>query len=466
MSIAAQNILGGLLQDQPAYWRIADIVTAADFPAEYRALFARIAEAANAGQDFDAVTAEEEGFDGSIMLAANTAGTTFIEEYARRIAEASETRRVRDAGKRIALCETYGDAQDILAAVRPEQAAQIKTAEDAAREMVNQLQARYDAGGQITGVPTGIASLDELTSGWQPGNLIVLVGETSMGKSTLALQHALAAAKYAKERDMQVPYFSLEMTAAELAERAVANLADFPLRWMTQPSSAPDHAMDYVQAGSRALLELPLLIDDRCGLSLEQIVSRATQLHMRKRLAAVVVDYMHIMGRPRRNDTAELGAIATGLKNLSKNLGVPVIALHQLNRSNGAQGRDRRPTLFDIRASGEIAETANTVIAIYRSEVARPEIRDNDRHPLHATAEALILKQRQGRRDVRAWMKSKIGNMRFETREAPEGYDETITKDHDEPNGGAGNAGGSGGVTTRLRPRSQPSPMARAGGDM
>lgn len=461
MSIAAENVIGGLLLEQAAYWRIADTVKPEDFPREYRALFARIAQAAEAGEAFDAVTAEMEGFEGAISLANYTAGNAYIEEYARRIAGASETAKIQEAGKRIALCDTYAQAQDILAGVRPEQTAQIKTAKDAASEMVAQLQARYDAGGQITGVPTGIEGLDDLTSGWQPGNLIVLVGETSMGKSTLALIHALAAAKYAKERDMQVPYFSLEMTAAELAERAVANLADFPLRWMTQPASAPDHAMDYVQQGSRALLELPLLIDDRCGLSLEQIVSRATQLHMRKRLAAVIVDYMHIMARPRRNDVAELGAIATGLKNLSKNLSVPVIALHQLNRSNGNQNRDRRPTLFDIRASGEIAETANTVVAIYRSEVARPDFA-----PLKGYAEALILKQRQGRRDVRAWMHSKVGNMRFESCEAPEGYDETITPDRDEPTGSAGNAGGSGSVASRLRPRSQSRQVPRAGGDM
>jgi replicative DNA helicase len=460
MSVAAENIVGALLLRQADYWRVADSLRIEDFPADLRKLYSRIAQAANDGEAYDAVNAAEEGFDEAIRLASESFSSAYLETWAAQLVGATETRRVRDAGKRIALCETYGEAQDILAAVRPEQTEQIKTAKDGVSEMVETLQARFDAGGRITGVPTGVDSLDELTSGWQPGNLIVLVGETSMGKSTLALQFALAAARYAKERDEQVPYFSLEMTASELTERAVANLADFPLRWMTQPSTAPDNAMDYVQRGSRALLELPLLIDDRCALSLEQIVSRSTQLHMRKRLSAVVVDYMHIMARPRRNDVAELGAIATGLKNLSKNLGVPVIALHQLNRSNGSQGRDRRPTLFDIRASGEIAETANTVVAIYRSEVARPDFA-----PLKGYAEALILKQRQGRRDVRAWMHSKVGNMRFESCEAPSGYDETITKDHDESNGSAGNAGGSGSVTTRLRSRSQPSPFPRAGGD-
>lgn len=460
MSVAAENIVGALLLRQADYWRVADSLRVEDFPADLRKLYSRIAQAANDGEAYDAVNAAEEGFDEAIRLASESFSSAYLETWAAQLVGATETRRVRDAGKRIALCETYGEAQDILAAVRPEQTEQIKTAKEGVAEMVETLQVRFNSGGMVTGVPTGIESLDALTSGWQPGNLIVLVGETSMGKSTEALIHALAAAEYAKERGMQVPYFSLEMTAGELTERAVANRADIPMRWLTQPASAPDHAMDRIMEGSRALLELPLLIDDRCGLSLEQIVSRATQLHMRKPLAAVFVDYMHIMARPRRNDVSELGAIATGLKNLSKTLAVPVIALHQLNRSTGNQNRDRRPTLFDIRASGEIAETANTVLAIYRSEVARPDF-----SPLKGYAEILILKQRQGRRDVRAWAHSKIGNMRLESCEAPEGYDENITPDRDEPNGSASNAGGAGSVTTRLRPRSQSREMARTGGD-
>lgn len=432
MSLAAENVIGGLLIDLSSYWRISEIVKAEDFPTAYRALFARIAKAANDGEQYDAVVAMDEGFTNAVELAVVTASTANIEGWARRVAESSETARIREAGRRIALCDSYVEAQALLADVRPEQAAQVKTVRDGLDEFVETLQARYNANGTVTGVPTGLESLDELTAGWQPGNLIVLVGETSMGKSALALQMSLAAAKHGLTTGKSTLYFSLEMTAGELTERAVANLADFPMAWMTHPKQAPDYAMEHVTRGSKAFNELPLMFDDRSALTLEQITSRALQLHMQKPLNAVFVDYMHIMGRPRRNDVAELGGIAAGLKNLSKTLAVPVIALHQLNRGNGG----KRPTLGDIRASGEIAEAANTVIAIYRSEVANPGFQK-----LHGFAEVLILKQRQGRRDVRAWAQSRIGNMRFESCEAPEGYDETIRED--EP---AGQAGGSGGV--------------------
>lgn len=425
MSHAEQNVLGGLLQDSSAYWRIADKLTPESFSGEYRALFVAIADAVKAGKRYDPVDAMDDGFDFAIDLAANVGSVANIEGWAGRIANVSEVGKVRDAGARIAQCNSYTEALDLLAAVRPAQAAKVKTVTDGLSEMVEALQARFDAGGSMTGVPTGVESLDVLTNGWQPGNLVVLVGETSMGKSALALQCALAAATYAKGRGQSVLYFSLEMTAGELTERAVANLADFPLRWITTPNDAPDNGMDYVTTGSRMLKELPLLIDDQCGLSLDEIVTRATQVHMRTPLALIVVDYMHIMARPRRNDVAELGGIATGLKNLSKNLGTAVMALHQLNRSN-ANNASRRPTLFDIRASGEIAETANTVLAVYRSEVAKPDFA-----PLKGTAECLVLKQRQGRRDVRAWMKSRLANMRFETADAPEGYDESITTDNE-----------------------------------
>lgn len=458
------SVLSVLLSDNAAYWDLAGALKAHDFTGIRRDLFQAIAGEVEAGRPVDPLVladmlGDEAGMEAISIQNNVVAFRKSLKAYTEQVAKRSEAGRVREAGERIARCDTYGEAQEILAAVRPEQAARVKSVDDGLTEMVEALQARFNAG-DVSGVPTGVASLDELTGGWQPGNLIVLVGETSMGKSALALQSAMAAAAYGVKHDKRALYFSLEMTAGELTERAICNLADFPMRWVTHPKDAPDYAMDYVTRGSRMLKELPLLIDDQCGLSLDQVVSRSTQLHMARPLSAVFVDYMHIMNRPRRNDVAELGGIATGLKNLSKNLDVPVIALHQLNRSNNNRdGGDRRPSLFDIRASGEIAETANTVIAIYRSEVAR-----KDFAPLHGYAEALILKQRQGRRDVRAWMKSKLANMRLESCEAPEGYDEIITKDV-EPAGPSGGTGHGGGGSSGVRSRSQSRPLSVVGRD-
>jgi replicative DNA helicase len=457
------SVLSVLLADNSAYWDVADTLKPHDFTGLRREMFATIAAEVAAGRPVDPLTlgdllGHEVGCD-ALDIAQNVVGLrSSLKTYAAQVAKRSETGRVRDAGTKIAQADSYADAQAILAAVRPSQAARVKSVEDGLTEMVEALQARFNAG-DVSGVPTGIDGLDELTSGWQPGNLITLVGETSMGKSALALQCALAAAVHGLKVGKRVLYFSLEMTAGELTERAICNLADFPLRWVTHPKDAPDYAMDYVTRGSRMLKELPLLIDDQCALTLEQVTSRATQLHMQKELCLVVVDYMHIMGRPRRNDVAELGGIAAGLKNLSKTLAVPVMGLHQVNRGPTQFGRaSRRIELEDIRASGEIAEASNTVLAIYRSEVAR-----KDYAPLHGTAEVLILKQRQGRRDVRAWTKSKLGNMRLESSEAPEGYDENIEPDLDLRNGAPSRAGGNGGGTKGVPARSQSRPLSVVG---
>lgn len=456
------SVLSVLLACNEAYWDVAETLKPHDFTGIRREIFSVLAGEVTQGRPVDCfviaeLLGDEAGME-ALDIQNNVVGLRAnLKVYVGQVARKSETGRIREAGARIAQCESYADAQTILASVRPEQAARVKSVEDGLSEMVEALQARFNAGA-VSGVPTGIASLDHLTGGWQPSTFIVLVGETSMGKTAKALQAALAAAMYGKQHDKRALYFSLEMTAGELTERAICNLADFPMRWLTHPLEAPDYAMDYVTRGSRLLKELPLLIDDQCDLSLDQIISRSTQLHMQKPLCAIFVDYMHIMKRPRRNDVTELGAIATGLKNLSKTLGVPVIGLHQLNRGPTQFGRDRRPVLGDIRASGEIAETANTVIAIYRSEVARKEFA-----PLHGYAEALILKQRQGRRDVRAWMKSRLANMRLESCEAPEGYDENIVPDI-EIAGSTGGNSNNGGGTTRIRARSQSSAIPVANG--
>jgi replicative DNA helicase len=142
MTIAAQNVVGGLLHDSAAYWRVADIVCTEDFPPEFRALYARIGEAARAGEAYDAVTAWDDGFENAIDLAGAVASTANIEAWAKRVADASETGRIREAGRRIALCDTYVEAQALLADVRPEQAAQVKTVQDGLTEFVETLQAR------------------------------------------------------------------------------------------------------------------------------------------------------------------------------------------------------------------------------------------------------------------------------------------------------------------------------------
>lgn len=432
---AAENVIGGLLLRPESLVRVQPIVTADDFSGALRPLYEYIV--ANAGKA-DAVMAMEAGFIEAIDLAANVFSVAQIEVYASEVAKQGEMRRVRAAGKRIALAESYGEAQALLAEARPQQAARVKSASDAMREMIDALQARFDADSVVTGTPTGLESMDTLTGGWQAGDLIGVGGETSSGKTAFALQAALAAGRCA--------YFSLEMMASQLIERVVSNVGHIPYRYLRFPREAPEEFLERIYATVARVKDLALLVDDQPGLSLDQIISRARQMHMAKPLRLIVVDHLNLVRRPRKNDAAELGEIAIALKNLAKDLAVPVMVLVQLNRAQ-KQRTDRRPELQDFRNSGEIEEALDTAVMVYRDEYHNPN------GPLKGYAEFIVRKQRQGERNVTAWAKSYLSQMRFES------CDEPVVEQ-------AAPANGRRGFASRYSQGTQPGGVSRVGVDI
>lgn len=444
---AAENVIGGLLIDSSAYWRIANIVVEQDFPKPLRPLFAYVRDALSAGEQVDAITAMEAGHESAIDLAASVFSVAYIEAYAKLVAEDGERSRVREAGQRIALAGSYGEAQALLAEVRPQQVARLKSATDGLREMMDAMQSRFQGDSVVTGCPTGLESMDCITGGWQAGDLIGVGGETSSGKTAFALQAAIAAGR--------CYYSSLEMMAAQLFERVVSNKGHIPYRWIRFPREAPEsflapsseHYPWTLQQASLAAQQLPLIVDDQPGLTVDQIAARARQLHMAEPLRLIVVDHLNLVRRPRKNDAAELGEIAIALKNLAKDLKVPVMVLVQLNRGQ-KQRADRRPELQDFRNSGEIEEALDTAVMVYRDEYHNPT------GPLKGYAEFIVRKQRQGERNVTAWAKSYLSQMRFESCDEP-----------DRPAANAAANDGGGGFASRYSPRSQPRPMARTGGD-
>lgn len=439
---AAENVIGGLLVDSSAYWRIAGLVVEQDFPKHLRGLFAHIRDALAAGEKVDAITANDAGYENAIDLAATVYSVANIEAYAQLVAADGERSRVREAGQRIVLAGSYSEAQALLAGVRPQQTAQLKTASQGLGEMLVAMKARFAAESVVTGCPTGLESLDELTGGWQDGDLVGVGGETSSGKTAFALQAAIAAGR--------CYYASLEMMAAQLFERVVANVGQVNYRYIRFPREAPDEVVSAGGLLHRAIAaakELPLVVDDQPGLTIDQIASRARQLHMIEPLRLIVVDHLNLVRRPRKNDAAELGEIAIALKNLAKDLKVPVMVLVQLNRAQ-KQRADRRPELQDFRNSGEIEEALDTAVMVYRDEYANPS------GPLKGYAEFIVRKQRQGERNVTAWAKSYLSQMRFESCAEP-----------DRPTANAAANDGRGGFASRFPARGQPSPFPRASGD-
>lgn len=439
---AAENVIGGLLVDSSAYWRIANLVVEQDFPKYLRPLFAHIRDALTAGEKVDAITANDAGYENAIDLAATVYSVANIEAYAQLVAADGERSRVRKAGQRIALAASYSEAQELLAGVRPQQTAQLKTASQGLGEMLVAMKARFAAESVVTGCPTGLASLDEITGGWQDGDLVGVGGETSSGKTAFALQAAIAAGR--------CYYASLEMMAAQLFERVVANVGQINYRHIRFPREAPDEVVcagGLLHRAIAAAKELPLVVDDQPGLTVDQIASRARQLHMIQPLRLIVVDHLNLVRRPRKNDAAELGEIAIALKNLAKDLKVPVIVLVQLNRAQ-KQRADRRPELQDFRNSGEIEEALDTAVMVYRDEYTNPS------GPLRGYAEFIVRKQRQGERNVTAWAKSYLSQMRFESCDEP-----------DRPAAHAAANDGGRGFASRYSPRSQSRSFSGASGD-
>ena len=404
---AADSLLAVLMADNAGYWDVAELVTEADFPnPAHGRLFAAIAAGAKSGTLVDAVTLIDTPHGELAMdIAVNAIGfRANARAYAETLAKAGERHRVREAGQRIAVCGDYAEAQGLLAAARPLQAARLKSATDGLREMLDALQMRFEATGEVTGIPTGLESLDAITGGWQAGNLVGVGGETSSGKTTFAMQAAIAGGR--------CYYASLEMTAAELLERVVCNIGQLPHRFMRFPKESPEGWSDLLYAAVDRAKALPLVIDDQPGLTPEQICARARQLHMVEPLRLVVIDHLGLVKRPRKNDASELGEAAIAFKGLAKELGVPVLVLVQLNRANRTTG-DRRPQLHDFRSSGEIEEALDVAVMVYRDEYHNPT------GPLAGYAEFIVRKNRQGERNVTAWAHSYLSQMRFESCVAP-----------------------------------------------
>jgi replicative DNA helicase len=437
------SLLRVLMADNATFWQVAEIVCPDDFSPKARKLYGAIADAVKAGQSADAVTladtlGDELGLE-AVDIASKAIGVASnVASYARMVAEKGEARRVQQAGARIALCDSYAAAQALLATVRPMQTQKLKSVKDGLGEMVDTLQRRYDANGDVSGIPTGVASLDLLTAGWQPGNLVVLAARPGMGKSAFAVQAAIAAGR--------TLFFSLEMTAGELMERAVSNIGSIPGRWLRFPRDAPDHAMSLVTEASRKVSMLPLLLDDSAGLTVEAICSRARQEHMADPVKLIIVDHLGLIAREGKHDPSELGAITAQLKRLAKETGATVLLLCQLNRGLEARN-DKRPQLSDLRDSGRIEEDADIVLMLYRDEYYTKG------GPLDGFLEIIIRKNRSGEQGT-AWAKSLLGCMQLESCDAPE-----------QPIGQAASNDGGGGFKARFGANNQPRPVSSIRGD-
>jgi replicative DNA helicase len=412
---AEQSVLGGLLLDNEAADRVGDVIAAADFYSDsHRHIYRHIIELVGEGKPADVVTVAEAldsaqrldyvgglGYLGALVENVPTAAN--IRHYASIVRERSILRQLAATAGEIAELAYHPLGRSAKEILDEAEAKVLHIAEQGARgsqvveeigkllagvvERIEMLYNRDDPSA-VTGVPTGFADLDEKTSGLQPGDLVVVAGRPSMGKTAFALnvgEHVALATR------QPVAIFSMEMGATQLALRLIGSVGRLDQHQLRTGRLAADDWERLTGALGR-LHEAPILIDETPALNAIEVRSRARRLLKQYgKLGLVIVDYLQLMqaSTSGENRATEISEISRSLKALAKELKVPVMALSQLNRSL-EQRPNKRPVMSDLRESGAIEQDADVILFIYRDEVYNAE------SPDRGTAEIIIGKQRNG----------------------------------------------------------------------
>lgn len=409
---AEQSLLGGLMLDHTSWDKIADVVTADDFyRKDHRLIFSAIATLAEGANPCDVVTVSEcldnrgelddaGGLEYLATLANETPGAANARAYARILRERSMLRSLIAAGNEISGAAFATEGRSAAEIVDEAERLVFEIAESGARgkvgfralkqilpDAVDRIDILHQSEGDISGISTGYTEFDKLTAGLQAGDLIVIAGRPSMGKTALALNIAENAAIGAK---IPTAIYSMEMPAQQLAFRMISSLGRVDQTHL-RTGKFPDEDWSRINTAVQLMSDAPLFIDDSAALSPTEIRARARRLQREHGLGLIVIDYLQLMAVPgsTENRATEISEISRSLKALAKELSVPVIALSQLNRSV-EQRTDKRPIMSDLRESGAIEQDADMIVFIYRDEVY------NQDTPRKGIADIVIAKQRNG----------------------------------------------------------------------
>ena len=409
---AEQSLLGGLMLDHKSWDKIADVVSADDFyRKDHRIIFTAIANLAEDANPCDVVTVSEwldnrseleaaGGLEYIASLANETPGAANARSYAKILRERSMLRSLISAGNEISGAAFASDGRTASEIVDDAERLVFEIAESGSRgrsgfkslkqilpDAVDRIDVLHQSDGDITGISSGFAEFDKLTAGLQPGDLVIVAGRPSMGKTTFAVNMAENAAIGA-----QVPtaIYSMEMPAQQLAFRMISSLGRVDQTHL-RTGKFPDEDWSRINTAVQLMSDAPIFIDDTPGLSPTEIRARARRLQREHGLGLIVVDYLQLMSVPgnKENRATEISEISRSLKALAKELSLPVVALSQLNRSV-EQRTDKRPVMSDLRESGAIEQDADVIIFIYREEVYNQET------PRKGIADISIAKQRNG----------------------------------------------------------------------
>ena len=412
---AEQSVIGGLLRDNAAWDRIADFMHAEDFYRyDHRIIFEQMVRLINAGKPADVITVYEAcnqlgkaeevgGLQYLNAMAQNTPSAANIRRYAEIVRDRGILRKLITVADEISgnafnpqgkeVKQMLDEAESKIFAIA-EQGARGAQGWTAVQPLLTQVVERIDElysrenQGEITGVPTGFIDLDRMTSGLQPGDLVIVAGRPSMGKTAFSVN---IGENVAIEAGLPVAVFSMEMGGAQLAMRMLGSVGQLDQHRL-RTGRLNDEDWPRLTHAIQKMNDAQLYIDETPALNPIEMRARARRLARQcGKLGLIIVDYLQLMqgSKPGDNRASEISEISRSLKGLAKELQCPVIALSQLNRSL-EQRPNKRPVMSDLRESGAIEQDADVIIFLYRDEVYNPDSPDK------GTAEIIIGKQRNG----------------------------------------------------------------------
>ena len=412
---AEQSVLGGLLLDNAAWDRIADLVSAGDFYRfDHRLIYAAISKLIERSRPADVVTVNEQlqtegkaqecgGLQYLNALAQETPSAANIRRYAEIVRDRSILRKLITVSDELATTALNPQGKETRQILDEAESKVFQISEDGARgqtgfqdiqSLLGQVLARVDElyhrddASDVTGVPSGFADLDRMTSGLQPGDLVIVAGRPSMGKTAFALN---VAEHVAVDKGMPVAVFSMEMGGTQLAMRMICSVGRIDQQ-RVRSGRLIDEDWTRLTAAMQKMQDAQIFIDETPALNSLELRARSRRLARQYgKLGLIVVDYIQLMGASSggENRATEISEISRSLKGLAKELGCPVVALSQLNRSL-EQRPNKRPIMSDLRESGAIEQDADVILFIYRDEVYNPDSQDK------GSAEIIIGKQRNG----------------------------------------------------------------------
>ncbi|GAB6067218.1 replicative DNA helicase [Methylothermus subterraneus] len=409
---AEQAVLGGLMRDSKAWEKIADRLAETDFyRKEHRLIFRAIAELIEADFPCDGVTVAEalekrgdlKEVGGMSYLAAlieATPSAANIAAYADIVRERAILRQLAQVGAEIAesafnpegrkVHELLEEAEQKVFHIADQRrkGGGFKAIKHLLIKAVERIEQLHEQGSHVTGVSTGFTDLDQMTAGLQPGDLIIVAGRPSMGKTAFAM---CIAEHVAVREQLPVAVFSMEMPGEHLAMRMLSSFGRIDQHRL-RIGQLEDDEWPRMTSALNILAGTALHIDDTPALTPIELRARARRLAREySKLGLVVIDYLQLMQAPgvADNRVAEISEISRSLKGLAKELNVPVVALSQLNR-NLEQRPNKRPVMSDLRESGSLEQDADLILFIYRDEVYHEDSPDK------GTAEIIIAKQRNG----------------------------------------------------------------------